>query len=195
MRPTFWISLIIAAGLALGNIRMAAAHAELVSASPAAGETLAASPAVIELVFDNELAAPGSEFQVSDSNQRVLTALTGSVDLTDPAHQRLRAAGFPALPAGVYTVRWTALSTDGDGARTNGEFSFAVGDVVLPASGGAAAVSAAEAPGAAAPAAESLPPADASASSLWIPGLVVAGIAVVLALMGLALWRDQARAR
>ncbi len=195
MRPTFWISLIIAAGLALGNFHLAAAHAELVGSNPAAGETLAASPAVIELVFDNELAAPGSEFKVSDSNQQVLTALTGSVDLNDPAHQRLRAAGFPALPAGVYTVRWTALSTDGDGGRTNGEFSFAVGDAVLPAPGEAAAVSAAEAPGAVAPAAESLPPADASAPSLWIPGLVVAGIAVVLALMGLALWRDQARAR
>lgn len=179
-----WLALLMWAAAA----PPAHAHAELVHSSPAADERLAQSPATILLIFDAELDAQGSQFQVYDAAGRPVLPAAGRVDLNDPEHARLVAAGLPALPDGAYTVRWTALSTDGDGAVTTGEFVFGIG-----AGAWARGPAATAAPAAAAPAPElQAPPAPAARSDFaWASLGVAGGMVVVLTVMAVALLRPR----
>ncbi len=165
------------------SVGLARAHASLVRSSPAADERLAQAPAQIALFFDEELDTQGSRFEIVDGQGRVVAGVEGRVDLTDPEHARLLAEQVPALPADAYLVRWTALSTDGDGVLTEGAYYFYVGDAAprpspTPAAGpvGAGPVTAASQPAEA-----GLP------AGLW----VIAGAATVLTLMGFGLLRRR----
>lgn len=110
----------------------AAAHAELVKSTPAAGQRLAAAPARITLWFDEELDTQRSEFQVTDVDGRPVGVPAGRVDLFDPDHASLTAEA-PALPDGAYRVRWRVVTIDDDGV-TEGQFDFVIGDAAqLPA--------------------------------------------------------------
>lgn len=190
MARRLWISVIFAAAVMGGATGLASAHAGLVSSDPPAEGRLAQPPAAVTLTFDDELAVAGSTFKIYDVENLAVAGVAGEVDLTDPDHKRLTAAHLPALPPGVYTVRWTAISTDGDNAPTTGEVVFVIGDAPLPAQAGAGAATAAPA---------TLPPAPASvqaaapaeAPTLWLPLAIVAGTLGILALMGFALARQQ----
>jgi methionine-rich copper-binding protein CopC len=180
-----WLALLVWAAAA----PPARAHADLVSSSPAEGERLAQPPAAILLVFDEELDAQGSQFQVYDAAGQLVPAVSGQVDLTDPEHARLVAESVPALPDGAYIVRWTALSADGDGAVTTGEFVFGVGSGDWPLSPAATA-----APAPTLAAAMDAPPAAAPAERpdfAWASLGVAGGAACVLTLMAVALLRPR----
>lgn len=115
-RASAAILAIIVLGLTPGVV---AAHAKLVSANPAADATLTASPPEIVLTFDEPLGG-ASSFDVVDPTGTMVAK--GSLDASD-AHV-LRAVP-PMLGDGVFEIRWTAASSDGDIER--GTYQFTVG--------------------------------------------------------------------
>lgn len=118
MKPR--ISAAILAILILGlTPAVVAAHAQLVTSNPAPDATLAASPPEIVLTFD-ELLGGASSFDVVDPTGT--TVAKGSLDASDAHVMR---AVQPMLGDGVFEIRWTAASSDGDIER--GTYQFTVG--------------------------------------------------------------------
>ncbi|MHB8628154.1 MAG: copper resistance protein CopC [Aggregatilineales bacterium] len=128
-------SLIASIGL-FGTGRTVTAHAYPVKSEPADGDVLAAPPQSIMIWFDEKPALEHSEIAVFDAN-------FNQVDRKDshlaPQDDRQLIVDLPAnLPAGTYTVRWSALSAT-DGHSATGTFVFAVGGPIDSAIASAAA--------------------------------------------------------
>jgi methionine-rich copper-binding protein CopC len=96
------------------------AHARLVTADPAPNVTVTA-PKVIHLQFSTELAKKFSTFKLTDTDGNPVSLMI--MDSKDP--KVLEAMSTALLQPGLYTVSWTAVSTD-DGHKTMGSFSFTV---------------------------------------------------------------------
>jgi methionine-rich copper-binding protein CopC len=94
------------------------AHAELLSADPAPGTTLSASPAAIRLTFDEPLVA-GSGVVLYAGTFNPVAGLTSTLDGAT-LHTTLAA---PLAPD-TYTVQWTAITADGH--AVDGSYQFAV---------------------------------------------------------------------
>jgi copper transport protein len=102
---------------------IAAAHSQLVSSIPGAGESVAATPAEIQLVFSEAVAAGYTSFDLLDGTGSTVLLAAGTVD---PADDHALVGAVPALADDTYTVNWRALSA-ADGHVTNGTYTFAVG--------------------------------------------------------------------
>ena len=98
----------------------AQAHARLVTADPAPNATVAA-PKMIQLQFSAELAKKFSSFKVTDTDGNAVAVMV--MDSKDP--KLLQVMPTAMLAPGLYTVSWTAVSTD-DGHKTSGSYSFTV---------------------------------------------------------------------
>ena len=122
LRNSIWLSTI----LIMSTVARVAAHAELVRSEPAANARLAESPRRVTLWFDEELDTGKSTVQVLDAKDQQVDQRDGHVDLDDPDHASMIVT-LPALPEGVYTVRWRAVTIDDDGV-IEGEFDFVVGN-------------------------------------------------------------------
>ncbi len=110
-------------GLALfagQGLRSAEAHAELVSAYPAPGATLDATPPEIRLTFSERI-GPGSRIQLFGPQFRLVPGVQSGLDPAAP--EQLRAFP-PQLAPDTYTVQWTAVSADGH--EVSGSYAFAV---------------------------------------------------------------------
>jgi methionine-rich copper-binding protein CopC len=97
-------------------------HASLVRSSPARRAVLVKAPARIQLWFNERLEREFSRLSVWDASGRQVDSRDVQVDATDP--KRLSVA-VPALPPGVYVVRFRVLSVDGH--IVEAEFPFTVG--------------------------------------------------------------------
>jgi methionine-rich copper-binding protein CopC len=111
------ITLCIAASLWAAQ---AQAHAKLVSADPAPSATVAA-PKAIHLEFSEEIAKKFSSFKLTDTDGYAVAVMT----MKAKDAKSLEAMPNAALSPGVYTVSWTAVSTD-DGHKMTGSYSFTV---------------------------------------------------------------------
>ncbi len=146
----------VSAVLALGLLSAGpvAAHAELISSSPRAGEELRAAPDQVVLTFEREV-RDDSIFRVTDAGGR--TVGSGELDL-DVAERNVLRGAVEASASGVYTVDWSVTDVE-DGDTTTGAFTFSV----MPPDGSAAAPAATAttgpdtALGSAAPSGASLP--------------------------------------
>jgi copper transport protein len=103
--------------LALALPASALAHASIRGEYPKYRETLARSPGVIVIRFDQTVEVLPGAIRVLDRTGR---------NFARPAHavERGIAAPVPRLPRGAYTVRWKALSDDGH--VVNGVYTFGV---------------------------------------------------------------------
>lgn len=105
----------------------ALAHAELLSSSPAAGDTLTTPPEAVTMAFDGELTPDGTGFTVTGPHGDVVGE--GGLDLTvaerNEIHGDLEVDG-----PGTYTVLWTAVAADGH--EQSGDFTFTVADAESP---------------------------------------------------------------
>lgn len=110
-------------------------HSQLVTSVPAAGDVVAAVPESIRLVFSEPIEAAYTKIDLLDANGRTLAAGVGAPDPADPYSL---VAPLPDLPDGIYTVDWRSLST-ADGHTASGFFTFGVGNVAPPATGGSGA--------------------------------------------------------
>ena len=102
---------------------LVSAHALLVRSVPAANAVLEQPPVQVELYFSEPLEPTLSSISVVDSNIRIVDAGDVRVDTTDSTRMTVT---LHALPDGVYTVSWKALSAI-DGHQSGGTFPFAVG--------------------------------------------------------------------
>lgn len=115
------ISALMALGLIASlTIGQAQAHAKLLTASPAPNST-GASPKMIHLEFSEEIAKKLSSFKLTDTDGNAVAMM--AMQAKDA--KTLEAMPNATLSPGLYTVSWTAVSTD-DGHKTAGNFSFTV---------------------------------------------------------------------
>jgi methionine-rich copper-binding protein CopC len=106
---------------ALGSLIAAgpcAAHAKLVSSSPAANAQLSAAPKTLTLKF-NEAAQLAVLKLVTEGKE-----ISVPVDKTAAPSQSFDLP-LPGLAPGKYTVQWTAVAAD-DGHVTKGTFAFSI---------------------------------------------------------------------
>ncbi|HSJ27481.1 MAG TPA: copper resistance protein CopC [Acidimicrobiia bacterium] len=111
--------------VALGSFAVALpalGHASLVETTPADGSRLDASPASVEVVFDEDVDVPVAAIRVFDASGT-------RVDGGDAAHgvdRRVIEVSLPPLDDGAYVVTWRAVSLDGHPIR--GAFVFSIGE-------------------------------------------------------------------
>lgn len=105
----------------------AAAHAELVSSSPADGGTLTTPPDEVVLTFDDELDPDKSSFTVTDAGGDEVGS--GEVDLNVADRNVLRGS-VDVSERGAYTVRYVAAAADGH--VTEGTITFTYGSNAAP---------------------------------------------------------------
>ena len=130
-RKQTWTLIICLALFAGQGLHAAEAHAELVSAYPAPGATLDATPAEIRLTFSERIGL-GSQIKLFGPQFR---AVAGVQSGPDPAAPEQLRAFPPQLPPNIYTVEWSAVSADGH--EVSGSYAFAV--TAAPPAPGAAA--------------------------------------------------------
>lgn len=98
-------------------------HAELVSATPADGATVASPPAEIVLLFSEDLDPGRSTIRLVDAAGTVI-AEGGRVDPGNDARTMRLALPTPP-PPGSYTIRWTSFSTEDD-EQARGTTTFTI---------------------------------------------------------------------
>lgn len=96
-----------------------AAHVELSSSTPAAGDNLDTAPAEVTVTFDEELDPDLSSFTVADADGNEVGS--GEVDLT-VADRNVLSGPVAISDPGVYTVSWEVAGEDGH--HIEGTFSF-----------------------------------------------------------------------
>ena len=121
-RYSIWL-LVLVLGYSAWAVTTVSAHALLVRSNPSANAVLEKAPVQVELFFSEPLDPQVSSIAVFDSTNRAVDAGDVRVDSSDPLRMTVT---LHALPDGVYTVTWKALSTV-DGHQSVGTFPFAVG--------------------------------------------------------------------
>jgi methionine-rich copper-binding protein CopC len=116
---------LIAAAFVLAELLIAPAavraHAFLDHADPAVGSTVPAPPTVIHLWFTQELEPAFSWVTVTD---RSGASVNDGPATIDPSNKSELTVKLKRLSAGMYTVKWHALSVDTH--TTEGDFTFQV---------------------------------------------------------------------
>lgn len=174
----------LSVAIAIATAPAAWAHSTLISSSPAADSVLAAPPARIELVFNEQIRdfQPRIAVTVGDHDPVEVTPVvdgtTVSADLTGVPVPDDGAAGS-TVGAVAWKVGYRVVSADGH--PVTGLVPFSVGDGPAAGSGSPTAGS----PTAGSPAAADAGPAvDGGSSALvWIGGAVAIGGALVVALV------------
>ena len=116
-----------AALLLLCTPGLATAHAGFVSSTPAPGSNQRTAPTQVRITFGAELDLDGSSFTVTDAAGGKVGS--GTVDMS-VAGRNVLAGRVAITRPGLYAVKWTSLSTDGD--NETGAFSFSVGTIPPP---------------------------------------------------------------
>jgi methionine-rich copper-binding protein CopC len=121
------VGLMAAVALLTLAVDPVAAHARLVSATPAAGATLTSAPRAVRLEFDEPPYDIGVGVVVSSPTGATVTRGRARVD-----GNAVVVSLASLTEAGTYTVAWRIVSTDGH--PVSGEYTFTYG----PESAGAA---------------------------------------------------------
>ena len=102
------------------------AHAEFDHSNPAPNSTVAAPPTIVEAWFTEDLDSNGTNFSVFGPDGAQVDKGDSAVDLDDPLRRHATVSLKEGLGPGVYTVKWTSVSSI-DGDTANGSFTFTVG--------------------------------------------------------------------
>jgi len=178
-RVSLVTSALLAFAFLLALVRPAAAHANLVRSTPAAGAVLETAPPTIQLEFSEELDPSFSRVQLFNSQYQLIEPGPGEVAAANPKVMRLI---IPDLARGSYTAIWRVRSA-ADGHITEGSIPFGVG--VAPSAG-----SLIPAPGAPDPA--TLPPPALDTIARWL-NYLAAAIALGGFPFALLVWRPAYR--
>jgi copper resistance protein C len=110
-----------------------AAHVELISSSPGAGDNLDTAPTQVTITFDDELDPDLSSFTVTDAEGSEVGS--GEVDLT-VADRNVMTGTVSIADPGIYTVAYTVAGIDGHPLA--GTFSFGLNALqqIPPPTGG-----------------------------------------------------------
>ena len=110
-----------AVALVLWGDAPALAHAQLRSATPAAGSSTQTAPAEVVVNFSESLEGAFSTLVVRDAAGKRVDKADSHVEGDNKTTIRV---SLPPLEPGTYTVDWRAISTDTH--RVNGSFTFRV---------------------------------------------------------------------
>lgn len=97
------------------------AHAQLRSATPAAGGSVAKAPAEVVVNFSEPVESAFSSIVVRDAVGKRVDKADAHLDKGDRTTMRV---SLPPLGQGIYIVQWRALTADTH--RTDGAFIFRV---------------------------------------------------------------------
>lgn len=111
-----------AAALLLLDAAPVLAHAQLRSATPAAGGDVTVPPTEVVLSFSEPLESAFSSVVVRDAVGKRVDKTDSHVDQGDKTTMRV---SLPQLEQGIYIVQWRALTADTH--RTEGAFIFRIG--------------------------------------------------------------------
>jgi len=114
-------TLLVAAGLLLGGLGAAQAHAFLDHALPRVGSTVKAAPRELRIWFTDDLDPAGTTVALMDAAGKPVSTAKSTVDAKNDT---LLTLALPALPPGRYKVVWQAACPQGH--VTKGDFSFLV---------------------------------------------------------------------
>ncbi|HAS32703.1 MAG TPA: hypothetical protein DCS84_10440 [Microbacterium sp.] len=122
------MSLLMTAGLLLATAAPAAAHDEIVSSFPEAGSTVSVVPEEISLTFSGEILTDVSAviIEVVAPDGQNIASRDPVIDATTVTQ-----AVTPGQ-AGVYTVRWRVVSSDGH--PISNEYQYTVEAITVPTS-------------------------------------------------------------
>jgi copper resistance protein C len=112
----------LAAVLSLAGAGAAFAHADLASADPAAGATVATAPTAISITFTEAVEPKFSSIEVLDAAG---TRVDEGKAQTAPGNEKLLSVGLKPLAPGTYKVIWHATAAD-DSHKTKGNYAFTV---------------------------------------------------------------------
>lgn len=99
-----------------------AAHAELVSSTPAANASLKNAPSELSMTFTEPIDSATASVQLLDQNQTVIEGVGG---VEAPGDGTIATVSLPVLDPGVYTVSYRVTSAT-DGHVTSGIFAFQI---------------------------------------------------------------------
>lgn len=102
------------------------AHARLVESSPAVGEVLQAAPATVTITFSNDIQKITGTYGIDVVGADGMDATAGEATLDDNNRSVLGVPLQPNLSAGRYVVTYKNVS-DADGDAFDGGFAFYVG--------------------------------------------------------------------
>jgi len=119
-------AVILAALIAAIFPAQALAHASIVRSEPPDNAVLAVAPSEVWIWFNEPISPRFSSAQLLDVNGQSLPI---SAIRVDPSEGGLMVLSLPALPDGLYSVRWKVLS-EADGHFTQGLLVFGVGEGV-----------------------------------------------------------------
>lgn len=171
-------------GAALASPSAAVAHDQLLSSSPADGETLDAAPSEATLEYSGEIQPIGLEILVSDASGTAIELPDEPVVSGMTVTQAL-----PTLAPGDYTLDWRVVSGDGHPIAGSIAFSVAGAAATEPAEGDASAAPVVPSfgggtstafPDASAGAGESAPVEQEDVSLWLLPLLGLVGVVVVV---------------
>jgi len=111
------------------------AHAEFDHSNPAPNSTVAAPPTIVEAWFTEDLDSNGTNLSVFGPDGTQVDKGDSAVDLFDPLRRHATVSLKDGLGPGVYTVKWTSVSSI-DGDTANGSFTFTVGGSGTPCAAG-----------------------------------------------------------
>ena len=106
-----------------------AAHAQLVTSTPAAGEVVPEPPTELRLTFSETIEAGYTKASLTDASGVQVVPPSGE---PDPSDGHVLVVPLPELADGAYTVVWRTLSA-ADGHTISGFLVFGVGAIELPA--------------------------------------------------------------
>jgi copper resistance protein C len=114
-----------------GKTAQVRAHAEFDHSNPAPNATVPTAPAIVEAWFTEDLDSNGTMLAVFGPDGAQVDKGDSAVDLNDPLRRHATVSLNEGLGPGVYTVKWTSVSSiDGDTAK--GSFTFTIGGSGTP---------------------------------------------------------------
>lgn len=122
MRIPFARAVLGASLLFLLPLATALGHAELDTASPGPGDTIAGSPPELVARFSQDLRPDRTSLELRDAAGQTI-AKGGK----DPDRPRVQRMPLPSLAPGEYEVRWVSFSAE-DGELARGKYRFTVVD-------------------------------------------------------------------
>lgn len=118
----FFSSRMLAVWMVITSSTLALAHAQLTSADPAVGSSIATSPTEIRLTFSEAIEAKLSRIDLMDASDMIDDIASIALDPTNKAV--LVAKLKHPLAAGAYMVMWRAVSVDTH--KTQGDYTFVI---------------------------------------------------------------------
>ena len=119
------LTIVAAFALAMLAVSPVSAHIDLQGAEPPVDAVVGVAPAQVIALFSGEVAEAGSTLTVAGPDGQPVDNGDGRLDLNDPDRRTVMATLRADLPAGVYTVTYSAVPADGHEAAA-GSYTFTV---------------------------------------------------------------------